>query len=160
MSVRNTKTINDIKHIMYSFFEKLRTTTAPWSSWTIRKEWPSDDWNRDEDRLIFWIESPQPVSDIQQMAGKDAKRNWSLWTGAWSNSIDEIDLASSEMLYRFESGAYYDLITFTVVLGGTTYSNKNLSDLGISVRGVVNVQDKDMGDKDEFATGFELSLIA
>lgn len=127
----------DIREVIYNLINKYCIDTSPWTSWTAIRGYPDNDVVLASAKKHIYILSPVPIDQIWTQ-GSAPKNVWEMKIGFWVNESSggnvEMETWIAEMLSKFQDPKSIHTKTFTVTLGGTTYTNTTLTARAVSVR--------------------------
>lgn len=161
MAVRANTILEDCQRCIHGLISKLCSTTAPWTSWTAILGYPeSDVWELTA--AVIYVETPYKIAISRQQGGLGLG-TYGVPLGAWDNrktgGTEEMNIISSRILNLFETPATFNT-QFTIVIGGTTYTNTTLYAQGIGISDISGARRIETEDSKEFRNEFTLTFIA
>ena len=165
-NIRTTHLIDDIQKCIYTLLNTLAGSTSPWTSWNIVYGFPEEEVFEQFDKPIIYVMAPVQLSKLFHQGGDSINRYWRMTIGAWlerkHGGTEEINIIGSRLMDLFDDKkvACYDT-TFTVTLGTTTYTDTNLTTMGIFVDEVDSMRDRfDFIDEKDFRKEWDIVLVA
>lgn len=131
---RTNYEINDIQRIIWTMLKA--KTGALWTSWEFIMGWPEASVFATFAKPFVYLMPPVLVETIRQQGGLPGSL-WSMTVGAWDDQktggSEEITILGSQLLYLFRDPYTCHSQTFTIAIGGTTYTTLTLLDHGIHI---------------------------
>jgi|GEM_PF-1143289 len=165
-NLRSTHIVDDVQQCIYALLNTLSGSTSPWTSWTVTLGFPEEEMLHQFAEPIIYVMSPVQLSRVTQQGASAITRYWRVILGAWlerkHGGIEELNIIASRIMSLFEDRkvACVDT-TFNVTLGSTTYTDTNLTTMGIFVDGIQGERDRfEFIDEKEFRREWDLILVA
>jgi len=163
VSVRQTHIIEDCERCFEALFNAKISGGVPWSRWETYLGFPEEDVLSQLEKPVIYTESPKYIEEIKQQGGLGLGL-YQMYFGAWDDrktgGPEEINIISSYILQLFRNTKTLHTTTFSVTLGGTSYSGKTLTDMGIVVQGIRDTGEKATEDIKEFRHEYEIMFMA
>lgn len=162
MSVRAGYEIEDIQRVVHAVIAAKITGGAPWSSWTAILGWPESDVLNNLSKPVIYVEPPTMIARTVQQ-GAMSSGVWEMIVGCWDDrktgGTQEINIIGSQLLNFFrDKKTSHDTTKITITLGSTTYTSKDLIDMGVNVISIVGPREIATTDLKEFRTEFILTI--
>jgi hypothetical protein len=129
--------ILDIQKILVALLKA--NTSAPWSRWEVIHAWPADDVFDQITKPVIYIDLPDYAGDIKA-SGSLPGTQWECIVGLWDDNRtggdEEIAVMKSQLLYFFRQKKDLHNKTFTVIIGGTTYTATDLLAQGLAIQAI------------------------
>ena len=161
MSVRAGYEIEDIQRVVHAVINS-KTSASPWNGWTVILGWPESEVLNNLAKPVIYVEPPTMVATATHQGGMSSGV-WEMIVGCWDDrktgGTQEINIMGSQLLNFFrDKKASHDTAKFTITLGSTTYTSKDLIDMGVNVIQIVGPRDIATVDLKEFRTEFILTI--
>lgn len=160
--LRDGYQVEDILRCIKAVIDSKVSATAPWTSWTTVLEYPESTVFELLSKPFIYIESPALTRSIPQQGGIPGSE-WEMILGAWDDrktgGPEEINIIGSQILKLFRDPQTLHTATFTLALGGTTYTSKTLLYHGIQVIDIRGPQKMFTEEDKEFRIEFILTLM-